>query len=95
MPSSQPETGGDGPSKRSGKSQRRPRPGYSSSTIDGNSPEVVARLILKGHRNQPREMLRRHPDPALFSLQVGLTLGILMDSPLRGYHTLRQLLTDV
>ena len=93
MKSSEPGTTEGGPSEKSRKSSIRPRPGYSSSTIDGNSPEVVARLILKGHRDQPRELIRRHSDPAMFSLQVGLALGVLMDNPLNGYHVLRKLLS--
>jgi hypothetical protein len=29
----------------------------------------------------------------MFSLQVGLALGVMLDNPLRGYHVLRKILS--
>ena len=83
----------DGPSERSGKSSSKLPPGSTSSITGDATPEVVARLILKGHLNQPRSLIRGHSDPGMFSLQVGLALGVMLDNPLKGYHVLRKILS--
>ena len=94
MPSSGPKMKAAGPSRKSEKPSELPVPGSTNCTTDANMPLVVARLILKGHRDRSRKIIRQCEDPALFALQVGLTLGALLDNPVQGYHELRKLLTS-
>lgn len=55
--------------------------------------EQAARLMIKGYRRSVVAAIRQADDPALYVLQVGLALGVLIDNPKNGYHQLRQLLS--